>query len=247
MRKFWILLVVLIAASMLFISACDEDDINITNIDDAEWVLNLMQLPEGISRAGFMFTAGWNGAATDITASDVFTLTMDNVNIPVQAYFYDNEWIISAYDFQLNPGANYELKFSKNGNVIVEKIIKTCYSCTGSFPNVYDPTTSQEITWTVAGNNQTQFVSVSASNWDGSISYDEELYQVSNSARSYTIPANAVQDLGVGTEYELAVLQSNVYISGTTYITTSHGDGATYESRIKAIIQHLENARRYNQ
>jgi hypothetical protein len=59
------------------------------------------------------------------------------------------------------------------------------------------------------------------------------MYQVSNSARSYTVPANAVQDLGVGTEYELGIIQMNNYFSGKVYLYTMQGSGVYYTDSFK--------------
>lgn len=245
MRKLWLALIVILAAMSLFITACGDDDDNndITNPDDAEWVITLFQIPDNL-RAGFMFEAWWNGAATAITEADVFTVTIGGTNIPVESYFYANEWVISGYDFPLQPGTEYEVKFFKNGNQIVAKTVKTCYPASCTFPGVYNPAETLTLNWNLTNNNQTQFVSVSSTNYPTNTNYDEELYQVSNSARSYTIPANAVQDMGVGTDYELGILEFNHYISGTCYLTTTQGAGASYESMLSAKIQRLERARK---
>jgi len=245
MRKLWLPLIVILAAMSLFIAACgdDEDNNNITNPDDADWVITLFQIPDNL-RAGFMFEAWWNGAATDITEADVFTATVGGTNVPLESYFYGGEWVISGYDFPLDTGTDYVVKFFKNGNLIVEKSVKTCYPVSCTFPTAYDPTQAAALNWTVANNNQSQFVSVSSSNYPTSTEYDEELYQVSNSSRSYTIPANAVQSMGVGTDYELGILEYNHYFSGTCYLTTTQGVGATYESMLKAKLQRLEKARK---
>jgi len=245
MKKLWFLMIVILAAFSLFISACgdddDDDNIDITNPDDADWVLAFFQLPDNL-RSGFMFEAWWNGESTAITEADVFTLEVGGTSIPVESYFYANEWIISGYDFPLNTGTTYEVKFYKNGNLIVSKNVKTCYPASCDFPATYNPTQATTLNWTVPENNHTQFISVSSNN-STYTDFDEELFQVSNSTRSYTIPANSVQGFGAGTDYELAVMEYNNYVSGTTYITLNQGVGATYEAMLKAKLQRLERAR----
>ncbi len=244
MRKIWFLLIVILGISALFIAACgDDDDNNITDPNQAEWILTFFQIPPEFDRASFMFDAYWNGEGSAIAVGDTFALTLDGVNVPVQAYNYDNEWFVSAYDFVMQPGTNYEVKFFKNGNEILTKTIKTCYEVTATFPTAYDPTEPVTLNWAVANNNHTQFVSVSSSNWDAEpLDYDEELYQVSNATRTYTIPANAVQYLGVGTEYELAILEYNNYFAGKNYITTNQGAGNFYETRVKNIKNRIDRA-----
>jgi hypothetical protein len=236
MRKLWMLLIVILAAFSLFIVACGGDDGNndITNPDDAEWVLMFMQVPDFNREVGYWFDAYWNGASTAITASDVFQLTIDGSDVPVELYNYDNEWSVTAYNLMLTPGSTYSVVFTKNGNTIISKSVKMPYPSTCDFPATYNPTESVSLNWTMDGNNQLQYVSVSASNWENTTdNYDEEMYQVSNSARSYTVPANAVQDLGVGTEYELGIIQMNNYFSGKVYLYTMQGSGVYYTDSFK--------------
>ncbi len=154
MKKLWFLMIVILAAFSLFISACgddDDDNIDITNPDDADWVLAFFQLPDNL-RSGFMFEAWWNGESTAITEADVFTLEVGGTSIPVESYFYANEWIISGYDFPLNTGTTYEVKFYKNGNLIVSKNVKTCYPASCDFPATYNPTQATTLNWTVPEN-----------------------------------------------------------------------------------------------
>lgn len=237
MRKLWLLLIVLLAAFSLLIVACGDDDENndITNPDDADWAISFIQIPDEIHREnGYWFNAFWFGAADAITTSDVFTLSIDGVDTPVQLYSYDSEWSVSGYNIMLSPGSSYPIVFAKNGTTIISKTVTMPYAATCSFPVDYDPTQSASISWSLAGNNQTQAVTVSASNWDGSYDdYDEEVYSISNTARSYTIPANAVQDLGVGTEFELSVIQTNSYFSGRVYLFTMQGEYALYGDYVK--------------
>jgi len=244
MRKIWFLLIVLLGVSALFIAACGDDDENtITDPDQAEWILTFFQIPPQIGRASFMFDAYWNGEVTAIAASDTFNLTLDGVDVPVEAYNYDNQWFVSAYDFVMEPGTYYEVKFFKNGTQILSKTVKTCYEATATLPASFDPTQPVTLNWAVANNNQTQIVSVAAANWNAEpTSYDEEHYSVSNATRTYPIPANAVQYLGVGTEYELSILEYNNYFAGMNYVTTSQGVGNYYETRIKGVMNRIDRA-----
>jgi len=230
----------------LFIAACSEEDFigdDITNPNDADWVLSFLQVPDSLAKAPFLFEAYWNGAATAITEADSFNLKINGASIPVESYFYAGEWLVSGSDFTLTPGTQYEIKFYKNDALIVDKNIRTCYEATCTFPASYNPANDLTLNWQLSNSNQTQFVTISSSNTPGSMNVDEKTYQVSNAARSYTISANAVQSQGVGTDYEVMIMQYNNYVSGKVYITTHQGVGKVYENVLQALRDRLENAR----
>ena len=242
MKKFVFLLSIAMLVILLAISGCKKDkdndgltgipDITPANFDWDIYILDLSGMGEDQREDSYFVSCDWLGNQSAITQSDVLTIQFnDGTPITLQNYgYWFGEWSFVA-EAMLNPGASYNVKLFKNGTQQASGTIKTAYRCYANFPAYYNPSTTAELTWSLNNNNQFQTAGVSSyGEWSGEEEeYDEHFVELSPSARSYTIPANAVDNFGEWTEYELLVMQINFTKSGRSAFMAVQGQGNSYE------------------
>jgi len=252
MKKTSLIIGLLLVLSLIFIGACKKkssDDLTgpgeITPAN-TDWDILIMQTGDGGKLNPYYIMLDWLGDATALNEGDTFSLTLDGNTVPLGAFSYGGFWYISG-ETELNPGQTYALKFFHNGTQKASANVQMPYAASATFPQNFSPGASANVTWSLSNNNQYQYVGVSAYLYvpQGQSLFDEYFKFIDPSARSYTLPANAVDNLGTGTMYELYVSQVNFARDGRTAITTHQTQYHSYNSKQeKDILDLYKNAKR---
>lgn len=238
MKKFMYLLVVLFIALMLSISACggDDDDNGLTEIPDItpenyDWDIYILDTMDTGRTSSYFVSADWLGSSSALSPDDVISIQFDS-HTPVVLFNYGwgDEWYFIG-SAQLNPGTSYSVKLLKNNSQQASVTVKTPYRCYANFPSLYNPNNSAELTWSLEHNSQFQIAGVS-SYGPGYTEEDDEMAWLEPSARTHTIPANAVDNYGEETEYELLVIQYGFAKSGRMAVMTAQGQSRSYPEEI---------------
>jgi hypothetical protein len=171
------------------------------------------------------------------------TIAMNINGSPVQdIHNYMNVWFVE-YLFEAN--TNYLIEFTANNNNYSVSV-KTPYVITNhNLPANYNPAQSYNLNWTMAGNNQHQFVSVYSES-DDMENEDEWFKELQPSARNVTIPANAVDTFGADTYYSIGISQLNYKVQGRVVVLAislvSYDYGNIYSTDFKTrYLQHIDN------
>lgn len=224
MKKLTILLLLVLVSAFLLFSGCgkdkddDDGDGGISGIPDItpanyDWDIYFMEYSEiEFKSLEYMVMADWLGESSAISESDVFTLDINGESHEFMSHFMFDEWYISAM-VELEPGAEYAMVFKKNGNTVASQTLKIPYNAAVSFPDSFDPTNAATMNWNMAGNNKYQVVSLSSTG-EGFDDDDDWEKVIDVSARTFTFPANAVEDFGPDTEYDMILAQMNFEKSG---------------------------------
>lgn len=234
MKRFLILGSILLFA-MLFLSlaGCGDSDKNdITGLPDItpqlfDWEIIIADTYGMQQKGNYMVNCYWYGATSGITDADVFSIKFGTQQpIALENYNLGGfRMIFGTAD--LTPATTYNVVFYKNNTPISTSSIKTPYRVATTFPNTYNPTQTAHLTWNLDANNQYQVLTVSAYNpqTDEDDDYDKNL---DPSARSFTIPANVVENYGAGAEYTIDLAQANFTKSGRTAILAIQGNSQDY-------------------
>jgi hypothetical protein len=240
MKTLIVFLSITMLVILLALTGCKSDSDGVTGIPDItpanfDWdvyILDLSGANEDLREDSYYISCEWLGDESAITETDVFTIQFnDSTPIQLQGYgYWFGEWSFAG-EAMLNPGTSYNVKLMKNGTQETSGTIKTPYRCYANFPAYYNPSTTAEITWSLSNNNQFQTAGISSyGDWEAEVEeYDEHFAELSPSARNYTIPANAVDNFGEWTEYEMLVMQVNFTKSGRTAFMATQGQGNNYE------------------
>jgi hypothetical protein len=150
-------------------------------------------------------------------------------NEEIQGEFYYGYFIAEV---QLNPGQEYEFKLIA-GDTTYSANLKTTYNATNaSFPDEFNPSQSHTVSWSLSNNNQYQIADAWSYLWDweneDNDQESEYMKALSPSDRQHTFPANAVENFGPETEYELAIVQVNMKTSGKLVMMANSGVWADY-------------------
>jgi hypothetical protein len=256
MNTFWrISLLILLAISLSF-TACDkkddDDDNNgITDPGDitpanTDWEIIFVHNAGFEKLESYSVIIDWLGDPSALSQTDTYSMKIDGTEYPVSSYWIFDMVIISA-SVELNPGHLYDFEFYRNGNKVCDANIRMPYNATATFPQNYSPSAAANISWNLSDNNQYQFAGVSAYN-EGMDEEQEAIVQIQPSARSYTVPANAVTGFGAGTEYSLLVSEMNFVRDGRTAISAAQGQmqsyGAAKQADTNAIVRMVKRLTR---
>ena len=219
-------LLILISAFLLF-SGCGKDDNDaITGIpevtpEDYDWNINILDSTFFHSDSEFLVLAHWLHENSAITADDVFTIDVDGETHELEGSLFLGHWSFAAW-VEMTPDAQYDLIFKKNGNTVAAKSLRLPHRADVTFPANFDPNEAASLNWQMAGDNEYQIASLTANHFE--TEEDERYEAISTSARSFTFPANAVENFGPGTEYYLRLMQMNFEKSGrVAFIGVSWG------------------------
>ncbi|MEF3695192.1 MAG: hypothetical protein V3576_07585, partial [Candidatus Cloacimonadota bacterium] len=164
-----------------------------------------------------------------LSPDDTASLKIDGVVYPMVAFLGASSGLWSGYAV-FDADVPHEFEFVYNDQVKAETIMKLPSVPEAQFPTAFDPTEEAYFSWQLSSNSQYQFAGADAYNF-----YTEDTaghsVNLNPSVRSITIPANAITDLGMGTEYTLSINQMNYKrvgrISFTGYAMASANYGAT--------------------
>lgn len=216
-NKCFLLLLMVIISAFLITGCGDSNDDNNnnnnipTNPDDitfanADWFVSFIGIG-GVKANVYNSVMVYYLNPSDIpTNEDVVVLKVDNIDVNLQPI----GWLPGLYSasVNVNEGQSYNIELLFNGTSKVNTPLTMAYIPAASFPANYSYNQSANINWSMGGNNQYQFVGASSFG-PGTDQYSDYSKQLTNSVRSYTIPANSVTNYGVGTEYHLDIDQTN--------------------------------------
>lgn len=218
MRKFFILALLAIIALGLFVTACNEDN-DITDPEDAIWGVGISRIDNKTETHGVSVT--WLGEEADFVMPS--SLTIEIGGNPISLMQYGQAWMGET---TLNPGQVYNVKLVINGNTMCDTDLRTVYEAVGDFPPTYDSTESAEVSWTLSNDNERQVATASSF----SLKYNTDSYEqvLSPSDRSFTFPAEAVEDFGAGTSFTLGISQMNIKTVNDVMLISSQGITESY-------------------
>ncbi|MDZ4183092.1 MAG: hypothetical protein U1B83_09460 [Candidatus Cloacimonadaceae bacterium] len=236
MRNFMYLTLLAFAAIALFLSACGGSDNPVDPMDidaaNTNWHIMFLQIQAEDKAETYSISPMWLGDPTAMSSTDTFHIVIDNQTYSIQGYWMFNEWWLFG-TAQLNPGQTYNVKFFKNNVQQCENNIKMPHPASATFPQNYSPGASASFSWNLSTDNQYQYAGVDAYKYveGGEDVYDDYIKSISPSARSFTVPANSVQNLGAGTDYSLMVMQLNYARSGRNVMTAYQGQYSEYTTK----------------
>ena len=245
MKALWKICLLALLVLALSIIACDKDDDDNNNDltgpgdvtpANTDWQIIFIHNPNVGKLETYSMTATWLGNPTAINQSDTFSMKIDGTEYTVSSYWVFGVMMIWA-EAQLNPGHTYNFEFYRNGTKVCDVDIKMPYPATATFPQNYSPTASATFNWSLSDNNQYQFAGVSA--YGGADQTEDAIVSITPSARSYTVPANAVTGFGPSTEYELLVTQINFARDGRTAVSAIQGQYKDYNTQSRDASQNL--------
>jgi len=245
MKAIWKLSLLALLVLALSFTACgkddDDDDNNLTGPEDitpanTDWEIIFIHAPNTAKLENYSVMVDWLGDPAALSESDTFYMKLDGEQYPLSSYYMFGFMMIFG-DVQLNPGHSYNFEFYKNNVKVCDTNIRMPYPATATFPQNYSPSLSANISWSLSDNNQYQYAGVSAYLDDEN--YQDAIEPVSASARSYTVPANAVSGYGPSTEYELLVSQLNFARDGRTAITAVQGQYKEYNPQKQLSVQDI--------
>jgi len=198
---------------LLCVSACTQEDL-ITNPPDinptnTDWDISFQY--GGVDDKGdltILFSALYLHTDHDLLSpDDSASLKIDGVEYPMVAFLgaTSGVWIGSAVFDTTLP---HTFQFVYNDLVKAETIMKLPSMPVVQFPTSFDPTEEASFSWQLSTNCQYQFVGADSFN-HFTEDTDEYAANLNPSARSFTVPANAITDLGQGTEYTLSLGEMN--------------------------------------
>lgn len=171
---------------------------------------------------------------TSTYSISVYNLTADFTYNPSDVYGIDvgehqtNLWHDETNHYEgtinLDPGREYHVNFTKNGEIISSSKIRMPYKATVAFPLTFFPSLSATMNWSMQHNNSYQIAEAYSINQDTE-QYDYYMKILSPSARTFTFPANAVESMNPSSYYVLYLTQENFSKNGrvafSSYFSTA--------------------------
>ncbi len=237
MQRFSFLLTIVLFGLMLLIGACGGSDDNgdngdITEIPDInpenfDWDVYIVDVAGMLREDYYWINADWLGSSTAISDTDVISIQFgdDTPVILQQIGFFDDPFFTG--EAQLTPGQSYRVKLFKNGDQEAAVTLRMPYRSFATFPAFYNPSSATSLNWSLDHNNQFQVAGVSSYDED-SLESDDFMDFVDPSVRSLSIPANAVQNYGEYTTYEMLVMQYSFAKQGRNAFSAAQGSSRTY-------------------
>ncbi len=206
MKKFTLITLLFILAAMLIVSGCGSDSDKVSKPEEitpakADWMITIFYGEEDIfSKTGSYYgiSAWWFGNPNDIVLGATAQIKFDNQTIELGTIedMFGLYWNYA----ELNPGQTYDVKFIFNGTERASTTLRIPYTCSANFSSTYNPSSTANISWTLANDNQYQYAGIDS--WGpGEDDFDEDMKFIKPSARSHSIKANAVDSYGAYTEY----------------------------------------------
>ena len=210
-----------LCVSMLFIfSACGDDNGNggVTGLPDVydgdyEWLIMINDNQNwAVKSDEYMVTALWLGEYGESPSGEGFKVSFAGES-------YEMNGFMGSYfsSVPLASGTEYEFEFSNDEDVICSSTIRSPYRAEIEFPDPFVPTQSTDLEWTMDADNDYQYFEAYSENdgyKKGDDDEDEEegyFLMLDPGARSLTIPANAVEEVGTYGYYSLSLMQMNFY------------------------------------
>ncbi len=218
MRRFFILALLAVIALGLFVTACDDDN-DITDPADALWGVGISRIDNKTETHGVSVT--WLGETADFVMPNSLAIEVGGDQISLMQY--GQAWMGET---TLNPGQVYNVKLVIDGDTMCDTELRTVYEAVGDFPSAYDPSQSAEVSWTLSNDNDRQVATASSF----SMKYNTDSYEqvLSPSDRSFTFPADAVEDFGAATSFTLGISQMNIKTVNDVMLISSQGITETY-------------------
>jgi hypothetical protein len=240
MKKGLVFCMLLVALAAMVFTGCKKSDDSNNNdnpliIDDptaitdavADWLIAFM--PDDVTRMPNSILVTYLKDTNVPQPSDVVELFIDGYSVPIPSFEGIPGLYFGSYD--LAQGGNYQVVFKVNGIQKVSTSLMMVYNTTNfTSPQYYVINQATPLSWTLAGNNQHQYAGVSAykDNYPAEPTTDDYFVELGVAARNYSIPANAVNDLGTGAEYNLGVTQVNYNISNRIALMSFYDTFAVY-------------------
>ncbi len=246
MKRKQLISLLLVALIALFVFGCGNSDDNNNNdnpliIDDpqditsevADWLVAFVTGEDTKTTNGIVIY--YLNATNYPTATDEVELLVDGVSVPVEMYMEMPGFYFGTCD--LTEGTTYTIVLKYNGVQKVSTSLKIAYRSSNLItPETYVISEPTNISWTLPSSNDHQFAGVSAykSNYPNEDDEDEYFVELTPSARAYTIPANAVDNLGTGAEYNIGVTQANYNINNRIAVMSFFDVFQAYGGYVKA-------------
>lgn len=236
-----LLIIALFSISLIFLAGCgnpEDHDNNIpTGPEDitfgiADWVLVVSPVLDGKDPAATIVMLYCLDVLHYPTSSDELVVKIDDDEIVMSNFFMiPGVYMGSAV---LNQGSTYNVQFFINGLSKLNTSLKIAYIPHVTFPLNYSYNQPATLSWTVAGNSQYQFAGASSEKEETEQS-SEHVKQLDVTSRTYTIPANSIQDFGPGTEFMLGVDQVNYKLINRVALMSIGSDTQSYYSNKTAV------------
>lgn len=214
MKTYLPILLIMALVGLLILSACNKDkDNNPTGIPDIspanyDWDIYFISVDGQDKSDSYILLINYLGNPNNLAPGDVYQVEVGAQNLNLMGHMG------TYYSYvNLTAGEEYSVKFKKNNSVLSSANLKMPYKTNTQFPANYVPTNAATMNWTLQTNNEYQFAGVEAYDWN-SEDDDDYIVVLNNSARSATIPANAVDDFGSQATYSLMVTQMNFKKNG---------------------------------
>jgi hypothetical protein len=236
MKKKSLLIIALFTISLIFLAGCgnpeDHENHIPTGPEDitfgiADWVLVVSPVLDGKVPSASIVMLYCLDVLHYPTSSDELIVKIADDEIVMSNFFMiPGVYVGSA---MLNQGSTYNVEFFINGLSKLNTSLKIAYIPHATFPLNYSYNQPATLNWTVAGNSQYQFAGASSEKEETDQS-SEHVKQLDVSSRTYTIPANSVQDFGPGTEFRLGVDQVNYKLMNRIALMSIGSDTQSYYS-----------------
>jgi len=168
---------------------------------DLRWALFVSPQDAEAESGIYDLALAWVGPSEDYPAPKAFSVQFGTVSTGLQA-----SWGAWFGEVELVPGRDYRVRLIADDNVLYEGSLRIAFNAVANFPQAIDPSRPVTLTWGLNGDNQGQVAVLSAELAGGDAS-DEAQQTLSPEVRSWTFPAQAVQNLGYGAEYTLELIQ----------------------------------------
>jgi len=160
----------------------------------------------------YKFTAEWYGTDTNVQQSDNYALSLNSQDIPLVTESTYHSWQLKAPSVQLDAGATYNMVFSRNGEEICSTEVTIPCTPTITFPQSFNPTETNNISWSLLSNSHAQYVYVCAeSNPESKSIYYLDWIDLLASDRSFSLPANTVIPQGQNDSFSFGLQQENSF------------------------------------
>ncbi len=219
MRKLFFI-TLLVVCSILFTTCKSQKP------EEKSWDITIRNLNTGfVEEPHFSFLAKYNSGSKSVSELDEYTLIIDSLNIPVEATESGHDLSVSA-EVLLSYGQSCAVTFSRNESVIFSGNIKIPNFAFCNYPESFNPTQQQSLSWTLSEDNQQQQIYLCATSTNIADPGQVKKYiSVSSNLRSYTIPAGTIPTYG---ENSLGIVETNYYNTETVHLSTIIMDSRTY-------------------
>ncbi|MBN2830397.1 MAG: hypothetical protein JXR56_08770 [Candidatus Cloacimonetes bacterium] len=258
MKYLKLVLILILAIAALGIVGCGEDDDNNTNtgpyifdptnpadanISGIDWAVIATNYgdydKDNTESAVFimpMYDSIWTLAYPFV--NDI-SLTINGVSITLSLFGYDGIYMPVWYgEVSMPEGETYPFTLNVtelNGTGHTYSAdLKTIFTTdTFTYQNYYVPGEALNFSWSLPGSNQYQMATASsyAYDWINDTEYEDEYsVELSNTLRTFSFPANCVNNYGDYTDYYFSIDQYNQAINGRFLAMSTYSDYMDYYS-----------------